>query len=190
MVSKKQILKNKKNILIKVDNNINLKALSLQEIGQNYLNWINDYEVTRYTELRFKKSKKSDIKKFVMENWTSDNNILFGIFFKNYHLGNIKLGPINWEQLRSELSYIIGEIFFWGKGVGTKYVNSVVEFAFSVIGLQKINAGYYEINIASQKVLERTGFQKEGVRLSNVIVDGKRINSVEVGRLNEWFLHK
>jgi len=185
MVSKKQILKNKKNILIKVDNDINLKALSLQEIGQNYLNWINDYEVTRYTELRFKKSKQSDIKKFVLENWTSDKNILFGIFFKNYHVGNIKLGPINWEHLRSELSYIIGEKKIWGKGIGTKCINSVVEFAFSVIGLQKVNAGYYEINIASQKVLERTGFRKEGVRLSNVIVNGKRINSVEVGRLNE-----
>ena len=61
----------------------------------------------------------------------------------------------------------------------------MVEFAFSVLGLQKINAGYYENNIGSQKVLERAGFQKEGVRFSNVIFDGQRVNSVEVGRINK-----
>ena len=39
--------------------------------------------------------------------------------------------------------------------------------------------------MGSQKVLERAGFLKEGVRLSNVILDKKRLNSVEVGITNK-----
>ena len=182
---KKKKFKDKKNIFIKVDQYITLRVLNIEDVGQDYINWINDYEVIKYTELRFTKSTRNDIKKFVLDNWVSDHNILFGIFFKNCHVGNIKLGPINWEHLRSEVSYIIGKKNIWGKGIGSKAVNSLVEFAFSVLGLQKINAGYYEINIGSQKVLERAGFQKEGVRFSNVIVDGQRVNSVEVGRTNK-----
>jgi len=36
-------------------NNIILKKLSLKNVNIEYLKWMNDYEVTKFTEQRFKK---------------------------------------------------------------------------------------------------------------------------------------
>ena len=46
-------------------NNIILKKLSLKNVNIEYLKWMNDYEVTKFTEQRFKKHSLSNIKNFV-----------------------------------------------------------------------------------------------------------------------------
>ena len=55
--------------------------------------------------------------KFVDEKYKSDVDILFGIYFEKIHVGNIKLGPIDWKNGEGEVSYIIGEKRFWGMGL-------------------------------------------------------------------------
>ena len=70
-----------------------LKQLSLKDINFSYLNWMNDYEVVRFTEQRFKKHSMSDIKKFVKNKINSKTEFLYGIFLKNkskIHIGNLK----------------------------------------------------------------------------------------------------
>ena len=89
---------------------IKLKKLSEKKhISSNYLKWMNDYEVHKYTEQKYEKHTKSKIKKFVKKINKSKNNILYGIFFKNIHIGNIKLGYINKIHKTADISYFIGE---------------------------------------------------------------------------------
>ena len=46
---------------------IYLKELSLKDVTKNYVRWMNDYNVVKYTEQRYKKHNKKDVAKFVME---------------------------------------------------------------------------------------------------------------------------
>ena len=64
----------------KINNNIILKKLNSQDISTEYLKWMNDKEVTKFTEQRFKKHSLKDIKKFVKEKNKSKNEFLYGIF--------------------------------------------------------------------------------------------------------------
>ncbi|RVX42072.1 RimJ/RimL family protein N-acetyltransferase [Nonomuraea polychroma] len=52
---------------------------------------------------------------------------------------------------------------FRGKGVMTRAVNLLVEWAFANTALHRIVAGTEAGNTASQRVLERAGFRREGV---------------------------
>ena len=52
----------------------------------------------------------------------------------------------------------------WGQGYVSEAVSRVLEFAFSVASLEEIVAVIDPQNIASRKVLERTGFLSEGDR--------------------------
>ena len=65
---------------------------------------------------------KNKIIDFIHNQYNSPNNILFGIFVKdtNEHIGNIKIGPINFTYLRTELGIIIGEKNFWKKGFASE----------------------------------------------------------------------
>ena len=55
------------------------------------------------------------------------------------------------------------------------------KYAMNKLDLKKINASYYEKNVASAKVFEKCGFKIEGVRREEFICEGKRVNSILVG---------
>jgi len=99
-----------------------LKKLNLKsDISKKYQNWMNDLKVTEFTEQKYKKHSLEDIRKFVNEKNKSKNEFLYGIFLKQdglkLHIGNIKLGLINYRNKSAEISYFLGEKKCWGLGI-------------------------------------------------------------------------
>ncbi len=59
---------------------------------------------------------------------------------------------------------------YWSQGITTQAVRLLVDHAFQEYALLRIEAGVFDGNLASRKVLERNGFQMEGIlrrRLKN-----------------------
>ena len=60
-----------------------LKKLSTKNnISLNYLKWMNDPDVQKFTEQRYKRHSLKDIRDFVQSKNTSKDEFLFGIFIK------------------------------------------------------------------------------------------------------------
>jgi RimJ/RimL family protein N-acetyltransferase len=57
----------------------------------------------------------------------------------------------------------------WGRGVMPEAVKLVTDYAFTQLGFIRIQASVYSKNPASMRVLEKAGYQKEGV-LRNAVV--------------------
>ena len=164
-----------------------LKKLDPQKnITKKYQKWMNDPEVHKYTEQRYKKHSLKDIKKFVKEKNKSKTEFLFGIFLKKNkilnHIGNIKLGPINFIHLTAEISYFLGEKDLWGKGYTTIAIKKIINIARKK-KLKKLKAGFYEMNKYSKKVLEKNGFLLEGEFKSEVIYNKKRCSVYWYGKI-------
>ena len=109
-----------------------LKKLNLKkDISKKYQKWMNDLEVQKYTEQKYKKHSIADIKNFVRKKNKSKNEFLYGIFLKknnfNIHIGNIKLGPVNYIYKTSDISYFIGEKEMWGKGYTTLAFKKIIK---------------------------------------------------------------
>jgi RimJ/RimL family protein N-acetyltransferase len=51
---------------------------------------------------------------------------------------------------------------FWGRGIGTETARALVAFGFDRLGLHRIFATCDPENVASARVLEKTGMQREG----------------------------
>jgi [ribosomal protein S5]-alanine N-acetyltransferase len=60
-----------------------------------------------------------------------------------------------------------------GKGYMTGALKSIVDFGFDQLKLHRIEAGVMPHNIGSIKILEKTGFQKEGIAKKYVMINGK-----------------
>lgn len=60
----------------------------------------------------------------------------------------------------ANLGYWLGEPY-WGKGVATAAVKSIVEYAFDHFDFIRISAEVFSWNPASRRVLEKAGFQQE-----------------------------
>ena len=57
-----------------------------------------------------------------------------------------------------ELGYWLGKPF-WGQGIMPEAVKEILRHAFEKIGMTKVWAGYYEGNIKSKRVQEKSGFR-------------------------------
>lgn len=76
------------------------------------------------------------------------------------------------HRLTAEMGYWLGESY-WGKGIMTETIPRFTEFAFERFGLVRIYAEPFVANRASCRVLEKSGFVREGRLRSNVIKDGR-----------------
>jgi RimJ/RimL family protein N-acetyltransferase len=60
-----------------------------------------------------------------------------------------------------------------GKGLGTQATRAVVAYGFDVVGLHRIELGVYDFNPRAQRVYEKVGFRREGVRRDALCWDGE-----------------
>jgi ribosomal-protein-alanine N-acetyltransferase len=52
-------------------------------------------------------------------------------------------------------------------------VNLITDYGFNVMGFARIHTGVYEYNPASQRVLEKCGYVREGVFKKNIFKNNR-----------------
>lgn len=83
----------------------------------------------------------------------------------------------------AEIGYWIGEPF-WGRGFVSKAIELTIEHAFSVMDLKRLYTSVFEHNKASARVLEKAGFNYEGMGEKAVMKNGEYYNDLRYGLLN------
>jgi len=68
---------------------------------------------------------------------------------------------------QAELGYWLG-VPYWGQGYATEALHAVIDFAFTDLAHEALNAGARVTNPASRRVLEKCGFQWTGVGLYRI----------------------
>ena len=71
----------------------------------------------------------------------------------------------------AEMGYYLGEAY-WGKGFGTSAVRQICTYVFENTDIIRIFAEPFAFNTASCRVLEKAGFQMEGILRSNAVKNG------------------
>ncbi|MEJ2378207.1 MAG: GNAT family N-acetyltransferase [Pseudolabrys sp.] len=71
------------------------------------------------------------------------------------------------QEETPELGYWLG-VPFWGKGYATEALHAVIDYAFTDLGHEALQAGARVTNPASRRVLEKCGFQWTGVGLYRI----------------------
>lgn len=163
---------------VKIDRNLSLRTMAEKDITSAYVAWLNDDEVVQYTEQRFHHTSAGDVRKFIEKMAFNPTELMYGIFFDDQHIGNIKLGAINSQHQTANLSYLIGAKKCWGKGIASLAIGTITEIGFQKIGLMKICAGVYENNTASSQVLVKNGYSLEGRRVSQYVFKNRRIDAL------------
>jgi ribosomal-protein-alanine N-acetyltransferase len=145
---------------------IKIKELSLKNgVSQNYLKWMNDREVVKYLESGKSKIEKEDLQKYVQKKKKSIKEFLFGIYFKNSHIGNIKLGPIDLRKKIAQIGYIIGVKKFQNRGFASQAINKIFNISFKKKKIKKILANSEKDNFASIKALKKNGFKVKNFKV-------------------------
>lgn len=122
-------------------------------------------------------------KKFLKLVNSTDIIFAFAVESDGLYVGNIGLvRETDVYRESAEIGYFIGEPY-WGRGIATQAVNLMTDFGFETLDLVRIHCGVFEFNKASQRVLEKCGFAKEGLSKQAVIKKGQIWDEVRYAKL-------
>ena len=79
------------------------------------------------------------------------------------------------ERCSAEVGYWIGQTY-WGRGIVTAALKSITHYAFDTFALTRLYAVPFLRNPASIKVLEKAGYQCEGIMRRSAIKDGQVVD--------------
>lgn len=71
------------------------------------------------------------------------------------------------EESAPEIGYWLG-VQHWGQGYATEAVRALIDYAFTELGHDSLQAGARVTNPASRRILEKCGFQWTGVGLCRI----------------------
>jgi RimJ/RimL family protein N-acetyltransferase len=166
---------------------IYLREVKISDCNEVYYRWMNDPDVTAYTESRFYPHSLEDLSEYVANINKDKNNVFLAIVLRkdNRHIGNIKIGPINWIHRFADVALIIGEKKCWGKGYATEAIRLVSDYAFNKLNLHKLTSGCYDVNKGSAKCFQKAGFYIEGQRKSQYFCNGAYVDAILLGMLKK-----
>ncbi|WP_042662104.1 GNAT family N-acetyltransferase [Haloferax sp. ATB1] len=114
------------------------------------------------------------------------DDISFVVSVDGDPVGTIGLKPPNVVTGAAEVGYLVAPDH-WGNGYATDALRTLCGYAFGERRLNKLYANAYETNPASTRVLEKAGFEREGVHREQGFVDGDHVDVLRYGRLaDEW----
>lgn len=106
----------------------------------------------------------------------SENIYAFAITVDDKAAGSI--GVFRQDNIHfrtAEIGYYVAEQY-WGKGIGTSAVKQACSYIFKYTDIIRIYAEPFADNIASCRILEKSGFVCEGVLRKNAVKNGKIID--------------
>lgn len=150
-----------------------------------YLHWMNNPDVVKYTESRFRSYSEEQLRQYIAATNRNPDLVFRAIALRHSgrHIGNIKLGPIDRNHGFGDVGILLGATDCWGHGYATESIELLAEEARSSSALHKLTAGCYAEHTAAIRAFEKAGFQREGIRPSQYRFEGRYVDLVYLGRL-------
>ena len=141
--------------------------------------WFNDRNNIKYmsTVVRCKKHTQKGIEQDLRESDPSFER-LFMVLLGKKLIGHAGIDDIDLHDQRAEIFFLIGDAKEQGKGYSKEILTLLLNYAFTKMHLNSLFATATIENIPSQRVLEKSGFKKIGIRRQFNYINGKFVDEV------------
>ena len=86
------------------------------------------------------------------------------------------------ERIAAEVGYWLAQPY-WGRGIAAAALRVLTDYVFATHGIERISSVVMHPNLASQRVLEKSGYEREGVMRRAVLKNGEIYDMVLFGKL-------
>ncbi len=140
--------------------NILLVPFTEKYVTADYLRWMNDAETTRFVLKAQGNITIDSLLLFAKTMIKSDSDYFFAVLLKDglRHVGNVRLGPIDFELKESKFGIMIGENDLRGCGVGTETVELIKSFCFDKLNLDRLHFPVPKLCEPAMRMYKKTGF--------------------------------
>lgn len=111
----------------------------------------------------------------VLEDISLKDKVFLGIALvekPNELIGFITLRSIHFINRTAKITIFIASGDNHKKGIGSETIGLLLEYAFRVLNLRKVNADVFDFNEPSLNCFKKLGFQEQGVMKAEYYIDG------------------
>jgi len=168
---------------------VDLRPLSLEDVNDTYIGWLNDAEVCAYNSHHRYPNTRELAVEYVTRIRSQKSDLVLAVIAKDAskHIGNISLQNMDPVNRSAEFAILMGDKDSWGKGIGTEAAQLIVKHGFEQLNLHKIYCGTSEENIAMQKLAASLGFKEEGRSRQETFKNGSFRDVIRYGLLRDEF---
>ena len=150
---------------------IRLRLFEEKDITLEYISWLNNPEVVRYSNQRFITHNDETCKSY-FESFQDSKNIFLAITDKSSKnmIGTMTI-YFSVNHQTADIGIMIGNIAFWGKGIGEQAWQAVMNLLIQKKGIRKVTGGTLAINKGMIRIFEKVGMVPDGVRKNHEIID-------------------
>ncbi len=140
-----------------------LRPLRMDDLD-NILEWVNDFDVRKnFADFTGKKTREEE-KEYVVRMISSKNDRVYSVENEQHaYIGQVGLHQIYWPAKNARIAITIGKKDEWGKGHAQRAARQLLGIAFKALELNKVWAIHYKENVRMHHILEKVGFQTEGI---------------------------
>ncbi|MBF0549495.1 MAG: GNAT family N-acetyltransferase [Deltaproteobacteria bacterium] len=162
-----------------------LRPLTEDDVGPEYLAWLQDEEVVSHLEVRFQHQTIEKLHQFVVDTKADRNRLLLGIFLNNRDkfVGTLFFS-FDWPHLLGFVGLMIGDRSEWGRGLATEALRLARELGFKHLHLHRLEAGIYANNVGSIKAFSKAGFRVQCRVAQRRLHQGVFVDEVLMGCLS------
>ena len=163
-----------------------LRPLQMTDLD-SIMPWINDPEVVKNFQNFDKEVTREEEQRYLEKMLASPHDKLFAIETEaGEYLGNAGIHDIHTKNNEGRLGLIIGNKKQWGGGYGQSAVRALIQYAFEVCDLHRIELRVFEENAKARHIYQKVGFVEEGVmRKKYADREGKYHDMVLMAMLRE-----
>ena len=155
-----------------------------KHINDNYISWLNDPELMKFSEQRHKKHTKQTCEEY-LNSFVDSNNYFLAL---EDHNGNMIGTMTVYQDLNNglaDMGIMIGSSQARGKGFGTEAWNALSEWVIRVLKPRKLTAGCMSGNKAMIQIMKKSGMQPDGVRSRHYLLNGQEQDIIYMARFIE-----
>ena len=167
----------------------------IEQLTINHLDdfhrWISNKEAVVYSLSAFLPDRDIEWSLQYLEQIISDHNSWNQVIsVDDTHIGFCGLSGLSEVNRCAEYFILIGETEHWNKGFGTDAGRFVLDYGFSILGLNRIWLTVSEPNIGAIKSYKKIGFRKEGIMREACCRNGIFHSKIVMGLLRKEWLNR
>lgn len=164
---------------------VRLARFRPDDITPAYLSWLNDAEVVRYSNQRFRRHDAATALAYLQSFDGTDNLFLAIRTAEERTMIGTMTAYVDNRHGTADLGLLIGERAVWGQGLGLAAWQLLSDALLACPGMRKITAGTLGCNVGMLRIMQRSGMVPEGLRRQQELVDGEPQDMHLYGRLRE-----
>lgn len=150
-----------------------LAEFAESDITSQYIRWLNDPEVVRFSNQRFLQHDTESARRYFQSFVQSSNLFLAVRLAESDEAIGTMTAYISTQHRTADMGILLGERRCWGQGYGLEAWSLLMRHLFEDRQLRKITAGTLSCNVGMVKIMERSGMTLEGRRREQELVEGE-----------------